>query len=206
VHVLHLHICGLDFQTEPPFDCTDDYSGDVSFIKAAKFIGGRDAVEEYLACSMYPLSTNVSFKRGADGVTPTSRLKLPLPMFGAVHKDDEGDVQFLVRVELEAEGVVGSYTRPEHDTCIGGLRNGGRLNNVFELVGVAYRSHPVPGTDAFTEDLKKRKMDAAGKTSVKRVKEIGKKKGETVKIATPRGKTSLKRPSDVELASERPVK
>jgi hypothetical protein len=110
-------MCGLDFQTEPPFDCTDDDSGDVAFIKAESFIGGRDAVEQYLACGMHPLSANASFERIANGVTHILWLKLPLLMFQAVRKDDEDDIQVLARVELEAEDVVGRYTRLEHDVC-----------------------------------------------------------------------------------------
>jgi hypothetical protein len=124
----------------------------------------------------------------------------------AIHKDDEDDVQFLVRVELDTEGVVGSYTRPEHDTCVASLRNEGRLNCVFELVGVAYRPRLVPGTEAFTEASRKRKMDVTGKTPVKRVEAPRKKKGEPVKVVVPLGKTSLKRPSDEEVTSARPVK
>jgi hypothetical protein len=147
VHVLLSHLCGLDFWTEPHFDCIDEDLGDVAFVKATKFIRGQDAMEEYLACGMYPLSASVSFERVADGVTPASRLKLLLLKFEAIRKDD---VQFLARVELDAEGVVGSYTRPEHDVCMTGLCNRSRLNRVFELVGVAYGSRPVPGTDAFT--------------------------------------------------------
>jgi hypothetical protein len=40
------------------------------------------------------------------------------------------------------------------------------LNLVFELVGVAYGSHLVPDTGAFTEALKKRKMNVTGKTQL----------------------------------------
>jgi hypothetical protein len=74
-----------------------------------------------------------------------------LPKFEAVRKDDGDDVHFLVRVDLDAEGVVGSYTHLEHDACLASLCNGGHLNHVFELVGVTYKSCLVPGTDAFTE-------------------------------------------------------
>jgi hypothetical protein len=28
---------------------------------------------------------------------------------------------------------MGSYTRPEHEACVTSLRNGGRLNRLFEL-------------------------------------------------------------------------
>jgi hypothetical protein len=200
------HICGLDFRMEPPFKCADDDSRDVAFVKAAKFIGGRDAIEEYLACGMYPLSADVGFERVVDGVNPVSRLKLPLPKFEAVRKDDGDNVHFLVRVDLDAEGVVGSYTRPEHDACIASLRNGGRLNHVFELARVAYGSRPVPGTNAFTEASKKRKMDVARKPPLKHMKAPEKRKGETMKIVAPQGETSLKRPSDVEVDSARLVK
>jgi hypothetical protein len=62
--------------------------GDAAFVKATKFIGGRDDVEEYLACGMHPLSTSVSFDWVANGETLVSRLKLPLPKFEVVHKDD----------------------------------------------------------------------------------------------------------------------
>jgi hypothetical protein len=59
VHALRSHICGLDVQTEPPFDCADDDSGDAAFVKATKFIGGQDTMEEYLACDVYSVSPGV---------------------------------------------------------------------------------------------------------------------------------------------------
>jgi hypothetical protein len=92
VHALRSHMCGLDFRMEPPFDCTDDDSGDVAFVRATKFIGGWDDVEEFLACGVYPLTANVSFDRVAVGVTPVSKFKMPLPKFVATRKDDEDDV------------------------------------------------------------------------------------------------------------------
>jgi hypothetical protein len=175
VHVLLSHMCGMDFCTEPPFDCADDDSGDVAFIRATKFIEGQDAIEEFLPCGVYPLAANVNFDRVATSVIPVSKLKMPLPKFVAAHKYDEDDVQFLVRIELDAKGIMGSYTRVEHDTCIIGLCNGGHLNRVFKLVGggVAYRSRAVPGSDAFTEASKKRKAVAAGKASIKHLRASG---------------------------------
>jgi hypothetical protein len=38
VHILRSYLCGLDFWMEPPFDCTDEDSGDVAFIKSTNFI------------------------------------------------------------------------------------------------------------------------------------------------------------------------
>jgi hypothetical protein len=126
VHIMRSYMCRLEFRTEPPFDCADDDSRDVAFVQTTKFIGGRDAVEEFIACGMYPLVADAGFDRVATRTTPASKLKVPLPKFLAVRKDDnEDDVQFLVRVELEAEGIVGSYTKPEHDACLAHVHNRG---------------------------------------------------------------------------------
>jgi hypothetical protein len=137
-HIVRLHICALDFQTEPPVDCPDDDSGDATFVKAASAIGGRDAVEEYVACGMHLLSAGVSFRRITDGVTLVLRVRLPLPKFRAMRRDGEDDIQVLV----EAESVIGSYSHSEHDVCVEIVSNEGRLNCVFELVGVVYGPSP----------------------------------------------------------------
>jgi hypothetical protein len=143
--------------------------GDVTFIWATKFVGGQDAVEEFLACTVYPLAAGVGFDRAAFGVTPVSKVKMPLPKFVAAHRDNEDDVQFLARIELYIKGIMGSYTSLEHDACIMNLHNGGRLNRMFELAGMAYGPRPVPGFDAFIEASKKRKVDAVGKAPTKRM-------------------------------------
>jgi hypothetical protein len=133
-HALRSHMCSLDFHTTPPFDCADDDSGDIAFVRATKFIVGRDVIEEFLACGVYPLAANVGFDRVVAGVTPVSKLKMPPPKFVAACKHDEDDIYFLVRIELDTEGIVASYTRVEHNACITSLRNRVHLNRVFELV------------------------------------------------------------------------
>jgi hypothetical protein len=139
-----------------PFRLGDNDSGDAAaFVRATKFIGSRDAVEEFVPCGMHPLAASVGFDKVATLVTPVSKLRVPLPKFVVVRKDDEDDVLFLCRVELEAEGIMGSYTCPEHDACVANLRNRGRLNWVFEFVEVAYGHRPAPGTEEFTEASKK---------------------------------------------------
>jgi hypothetical protein len=139
--------------------------------------------------------------------TPVSKLKVPLPKFTAVCRDgNEDEVQFLARVELEVEDIVGSYRKPEHDACLAHLHNGGRLNHIFELVGVTYGPHPMPGTEEFTEAMKEWKLDATEKNPSKCSKAVGKRKMELVKVATSQGKASLKRPIAAEVASARTLK
>jgi hypothetical protein len=118
-------------------------------------------------------------------VTPVSKLRMPLPKFVDVRKDDEDNVEFLARVELEAKGIVRSYTHPEHDSCITNLHDRGHLNRVFELAEVAYGPWPELGIEEFTEASKKRRMDAAGKNPGKRVRALRKKKVETMKVIVP---------------------
>jgi hypothetical protein len=60
---LHSHLCGLDFWMEPPFDCADDDLGNTAFVQATKFIGGWDAMEEFVACGIHLLAAGVSFKK-----------------------------------------------------------------------------------------------------------------------------------------------
>jgi predicted Ser/Thr protein kinase len=59
---------------------------------------------------------------------------------------------------------------------------------VFELAEVAYGPRPESGTEEFTEALKKRRMDAAGKNLGKRARVLKKKKMETMKASMPHGK------------------
>jgi hypothetical protein len=67
-----------------------------------------------------------------------SKVVVPLPEFPLGRFEGESNDHFLVRVELDAENVVGSYSCVEHDVCIQGLLNRGHLNRVFEKSGVAY--------------------------------------------------------------------
>jgi hypothetical protein len=79
---LHSHMCSLDFRMEPPFNCSDNDSGDAAFVQATKFIGGQDAVEEFVACGMHPLASGVSFDKGATVVTPVTKLKVSVKICG----------------------------------------------------------------------------------------------------------------------------
>jgi hypothetical protein len=50
------------------------------------------------------------------------------------------------------------------------------MNHVFERAGVAYGSRAMPGTDEFTEVVRKRKLDDTRKNLSKRPKAAGKRK------------------------------
>jgi hypothetical protein len=111
----------LKFHMKPYFKCHHDDLSNEAFIWASKCIGGRDAVEEFVCCGVWPQAIGVNFEHVKVRETLVSKLKVPLPRFPLRRKDDEYDTEFLARVEQEARVIVGSYTRMEHEACIFGL-------------------------------------------------------------------------------------
>jgi hypothetical protein len=65
-------------------NCPDTDCGDVALVKAIIFIGGRDTVEELLACRLYPLPSNFKLGEVAEGITPVSKLRVSLPKFSGL--------------------------------------------------------------------------------------------------------------------------
>jgi hypothetical protein len=202
VHALRSHMSYLNFRTKPSFNCADDDLSDDTFVWASKHIGGRDIVEEFIACNVWPLAAGISFEQAKVGVTPVSKLKVPLPRFAVACEDDEDTAKFLARVEKEARVLVGSYTCPEHEACAT-LLNNSRLNRTLELTGVAYGPRLVPVS---TEVLKKRKVDSIGKTELKRPMALEKKRADLGETFTAPGKICVKRPSDTSMASLKSAK
>jgi hypothetical protein len=220
VYALHSVMSVLDYATEPLFDCPNTDVCDVVFVQAVGLIRGRDIVEEYLACSMYPLSASFDFETITDGETSVSKLVMPLPEFCVARAEGESDARFLAKVELAVENVVGSYCRAKHDACIKSLPNECHLNRVLEKARIAYAPRPPTGIDASVEVARKRKVDAYDKHVSKQMKVAAKKRTVLLKPAavalkktaippkatTSKGKYGVKRPSDTELALAKAVK
>jgi hypothetical protein len=96
-------------------------------------IGGRDAVEEFVAYGMYPLASSFGFRDVTIDTMAVSKVKTPLPVFPVepVLAEDVG--RFLAKVETEAERILGNFDPKEHDALVTGkLPNCGQLNWVFE--------------------------------------------------------------------------
>jgi hypothetical protein len=62
MHVLHSQMSVLDYTVEPEVECSDDDTNNVAFVQATTTIGGQDAVEEFVACKMFPLASSFGFK------------------------------------------------------------------------------------------------------------------------------------------------
>jgi hypothetical protein len=130
LYALHSYMIELDFVAELPFECPDEDIGDVAFVKATRTVGGRDAVEEYMASGLFPLSVSFSLGEVSNGETLVSMLSAPMPDFHVARLPEETNDGFRVRVELAAVNVVGRYTRSEHKVYVEVVLNQGKVNHM----------------------------------------------------------------------------
>jgi hypothetical protein len=133
----------LDYAGEPEIECPDNDPNDAAFFWATATIRGCDAVEESVACKMYPLAAGFSFKSVPLGTTPMSKVETPLPLFVVGNVAAEHVDHVLAEIETEAEKVLGSFRPNEHDALrMANILNGGHLNRVLEQMGVSYTPRP----------------------------------------------------------------
>jgi hypothetical protein len=161
VYALCAYMGTFDFLMEPPFKCGDDDAEDATFIKATRFIGGRDTIKEFITYGLYPLLANFGLGEVVDRETPVSNLHLLLPEFPIVRLPDEMNDHFCTRIELAAKNIMGGYARGEHDVCVVSVLNRGRVNWVFEQASVPYGPRSEPGSEACKEATRKRRDDAS---------------------------------------------
>jgi hypothetical protein len=103
-----------------------------------------------VACKMYPLASSFGFSGVTVGTTPVSNVQTPLLVFPVGAVSVEGADCLLAEVEIEAERILESFRLKEYDApSMVNLPNGGRLNHVFEQMGLAYAPWPLPGTEVF---------------------------------------------------------
>jgi hypothetical protein len=161
----------LDYVVEPDVECPDDDPNDVAFVRTTAIIGGQDAVEEFVACKMYHLASGFGFMDVTIDTTHVSKVQTPLPVFpmGAVSVENASCL--LAEVETKAERILGSFGPKEYDALsMENLPNGGRLNHVFEQMGLVYAPWLLPRTKAFQTVKEKRKVEVSKKLVAKKAK------------------------------------
>jgi hypothetical protein len=171
VHALHSQMSVLDYAIEPKVECLDNDPNDAAFVRATATIGGRDGVEDYVACKLYPLAASFVFESVPLGMTPVSKVDTPLPLFVVGNAAAEHAIHVLVEVETEAKKVLGSFRPKEHDALrMANIPNGGHLNWILEQMGMSYTPRPLSGSKASQAAIKKQKAEVSKKPTVKRVK------------------------------------
>jgi hypothetical protein len=133
MYALHSWMSKLDYAVELEVECPDNDPNNVAFVRVTATIGGRDTVEEYVACKMYPLAVGFGFESVPLGMSSMSKVETPLPLF-AVGTIAVGHAnRVLVEIETEAERVLGSFGSREYDALgMVNILNGGHLNRVLE--------------------------------------------------------------------------
>jgi hypothetical protein len=167
-------LTSLDFVTDPSFNCPDDEAYDVAFVKATRAIGGRDAVEEYMAYVLFPLS----------------KLVVPLLEFPVARRLEETNDGFRARVALATANVVGRYAHREHKVCVEMVLYGGWVNRGFEQAGVPYGPRLEFSFDAHKETVKKRKSDIGVRSFGKCAKVFGRKVMPAKAHVVPKGESA----------------
>jgi hypothetical protein len=123
----------LNYLTEAPSSCGLEDANFVAFIEATSIIGGRDAVEEFLASGLWPLREKFGFKLETKEFS-LSKVVVPMPLVDAVIGYEESRAKFEARIVNAANLLVDNYNIAEHN-AYQGLRHG-QLNHIFELAGV----------------------------------------------------------------------
>jgi hypothetical protein len=123
----------LDYAVEPDIECSDNDLNDATFIRATSTVGGHNAIEEYVACKMYPLDVGFDFKSVPLGMTPISRVETPLPLFVVGTIAIEHVDRVLAGIETKVERVLGSFGLGEYDALgMANILNDSCLNRVLE--------------------------------------------------------------------------
>jgi hypothetical protein len=198
VYALHSRISALDYTVELKVECPDINVNDASFMDMAVMIDDHNTVQDFLACEMYPLASSFGFRDVTVGTTTVSKVKAPLPVFPIEPVSTEDAGRLLTKVETNIERTLGNFVPNKHNAlATGKLLNDGRLNWVFEQMGILYTPRPLPGTKASQAATHKCKADMSKKATTKKprvalcgkvtpVKTVAKRY--TVKVIHPKGK------------------
>jgi hypothetical protein len=145
MYALHSWMDEFDYTIEPEVECPDNDPNDVAFVWATASIRGHDAIEEYIACKIYPVAASVGFETVPLRTTPVLKVETPWLLHAVGTIAVEHADQFLVEVETKVEKVLGSFGPREYDALrVANNSNGHCLNRVLQQMGVSYFPHPQP--------------------------------------------------------------
>jgi hypothetical protein len=114
-YLLNSTVTRLDHMVEAPSECGPEDTNFAAFVEVTSIIRGRDAMEEFLACGLWPLSEKFGFPVERRE-SPLSKVMAPVlqgnPIIG---EQEPGDV-FEARIVSAANVLVGNYNMTEHNT------------------------------------------------------------------------------------------
>jgi hypothetical protein len=118
----------------------------MAFYQATRVITTRDALEEFVAADVWPCQPRwgswafkVQWLPGLDNDVRS-------PIFNVKRPEDMTDEEIVAEVERKVVQMIGNFTHKEWECAQRILKHQGRVNRVFDEMGVTYSPRPVPPT------------------------------------------------------------
>jgi hypothetical protein len=108
----------LVYEADVSSSCGPEDVGFVAFIEATSLIGGRDAVEEFLASGLWPLGQQFGFEVETKE-SPLSKVSVLMPRITTAIRQREFEATFVVWIEKAMNELVGWYNIAEHNAYQG---------------------------------------------------------------------------------------
>jgi hypothetical protein len=108
----------LEYLTDALFECDPEDANVVAFVEASFIIGGRDVVEELLACGIWLLSDSCEFEVEKKE-TPLSKVMVPMPKVTPTIAKQESKAAFEAWIVAAANLLVGNYYITGNNTYMG---------------------------------------------------------------------------------------
>jgi hypothetical protein len=122
----------LIHETDVSSSCGPEDGDLKAFVEATSLIGGRDAVEEFLASGLWPLGCR--FRLSVETKeSPLSKIIVLMPQIDTAIRERESSAKFAACIEKVAIELVGRYNLAKHKAYKGLCH--GQVNCVFELAG-----------------------------------------------------------------------
>jgi hypothetical protein len=118
----------------------------MAFYQATRVITTRDVLEEFVAADVWPCQPrwgSWAFKvQWLPGLDDDVRS----PIFNVKRPEDVTDEEIVAEVEKKVVQMIGNFTHKEWECTQRILKHQGRVNRVFDEMGVTYSPRPVPPT------------------------------------------------------------
>jgi hypothetical protein len=116
----------------------------IAFYQATRVITTRDALEEFVAADVWPCQP----RRGSWAFKmqwlPRMDDDVRSPIFNVKRPKDMSDEEIVAEVEKKVVQMIGNFTHKEWECAQRILKHHGRVNRVFDEMGVTYSPRPVP--------------------------------------------------------------
>jgi hypothetical protein len=117
-----------------------------AFYQVTRVITTRDALEEFVAADIWPCQPRWGSWAFKVQWLPGLDQDVRSPIFNVKRPADKTDEEVIVEVERKVVQMIGNFTHKEWECTQRILKHQGRVNHVFDEMGVTYSPRPVPPT------------------------------------------------------------